>query len=98
MPAKSEKQRRFMGAELARKRAGKKTRTGMTESQLEDYAGTPKAKIPPPGKRPHGSGEFTAEDLKRGYKKGQSINYDQLYREDLEPRAVDEYGRVGTDS
>ena len=38
MPAKSEKQRKFMGAELARKRAGKKTRTSMSEKQLEDYA------------------------------------------------------------
>jgi len=28
MPAKSKKQRKFMGAELARKRAGKKTKTG----------------------------------------------------------------------
>jgi hypothetical protein len=27
-----------MGAELARKRAGKATATGMTEKQLEDYA------------------------------------------------------------
>jgi hypothetical protein len=35
MPAKSEKQRKFMGAELARKRAGKKTQTGMSEKQLE---------------------------------------------------------------
>jgi hypothetical protein len=38
MPAKSEKQRKFMGADLARKRAGKKTRTGMTEKQLKDFA------------------------------------------------------------
>lgn len=38
MPAKSEKQRKFMGAELSRKRAGKKTRTGMSEKQLEEYA------------------------------------------------------------
>lgn len=38
MPAVSEKQRRFMGAELARKRAGKKTKTGMKESQLSDFA------------------------------------------------------------
>ena len=38
MPAVSEKQRRFMGAELARKRAGKKTQTGMAESQLRDFA------------------------------------------------------------
>lgn len=38
MPATSEKQRRFMGAELARKRAGKKTQTGMSEQQLSDFA------------------------------------------------------------
>ena len=38
MPAKSEKQRRFMGAELERKREGKKTKTGMSEKQLEDFA------------------------------------------------------------
>lgn len=38
MPAKTEKQRKFMGAELARKRAGKKTKTGMSEKQLEDFA------------------------------------------------------------
>lgn len=38
MPAKSEKQRKFMGAELARKRAGKKTKTGMSEKQLKDFA------------------------------------------------------------
>ena len=38
MPAKSEKQRKFMGAELQRKREGKKTQTGMSEKQLEDFA------------------------------------------------------------
>ena len=38
MPAVSKKQQRFMGAELARKRAGKKTKTGMNESQLQDFA------------------------------------------------------------
>ena len=41
MPAKSEKQRRLAGADLARKRAGKRTRTGMTEKQLEDFAKKP---------------------------------------------------------
>jgi hypothetical protein len=30
MPAKTEKQRKFMGAELERKREGKKTRTVMS--------------------------------------------------------------------
>ena len=37
-PAKNEHQRQFMGAELARKRAGEKTKTGMTEEQLRDFA------------------------------------------------------------
>ena len=44
MPAETEKQRGFMGAELRRKRAGKKTKTGMKESQLEDFARKPKGK------------------------------------------------------
>lgn len=42
MPARTEKQRRFMGAELQRKREGKKTRTGMSESELEKMASKPK--------------------------------------------------------
>ena len=46
MPAQSEKQRRFMGAELARKRAGKKTKTKMSEAQLRDFA-----KKRPPGRK-----------------------------------------------
>jgi hypothetical protein len=41
MPSVSEKQRRFMGAELARKRKGKRTKTGMSESSLEDFARKP---------------------------------------------------------
>ena len=44
MPAKSEKQRKFMGAELERKREGKKTKTGMSEKQLEDFASKPDTK------------------------------------------------------
>ena len=46
MPAKSKAQQRFMGAELTRKRAGKKTRTGMSEKQLKDYAGTKRKGLP----------------------------------------------------
>tara|TARA_R110002020_G_scaffold91266_1_gene221827 strand:- start:252 stop:530 length:279 start_codon:yes stop_codon:yes gene_type:complete len=38
MPSKSEKQRRFMGAELSRLRSGEKTETSMSEEQLSDYA------------------------------------------------------------
>ena len=44
MPARSEKQRRFMGAELERKREGKKTQTSMSEKQLEDFASKPTSK------------------------------------------------------
>ena len=38
MPAKTERQRRFFGAELSRRRAGKKTRTGLSEKKLEEFA------------------------------------------------------------
>ena len=38
MPAVSLKQRRLAGADLARKRAGKPTMTGMSEAQLRDFA------------------------------------------------------------
>ena len=38
MPAKTEKQRKFMGAELQRKREGKQTKTDMSEKELEKYA------------------------------------------------------------
>lgn len=38
MPSTSEKQRRFMGMQLARKRKGEKTDTGMSEEQLRDFA------------------------------------------------------------
>jgi hypothetical protein len=44
MPARTEKQRKFMGAELARKREGKKTQTGMSEKELEKFASKPKKK------------------------------------------------------
>ena len=45
MPAVSRKQQQFMGAELKRKRAGQKTKTKMTEKQLEDFAGTKRKKL-----------------------------------------------------
>ena len=54
MPAKSKAQQRLMGADLARARAGKKTRTGMTKAQLKEFATTPRkglpAKVKPKGK------------------------------------------------
>ena len=42
MPAKTRRQQRFMGAELNRARAGKKTRTGMSASKLREMASKPK--------------------------------------------------------
>jgi len=38
MPAVSERQRRYFGAELARKRRGQKTETGLSEGKLKDFA------------------------------------------------------------
>ena len=51
MPSKSKTQQRFMGADLARKRAGKKTRTGMSAKQLEEYASTPRKGLPTKAKK-----------------------------------------------
>ena len=42
MPSKSEKQRKFMGADLERARKGEKTQTGMSKDKLEDFAKKPK--------------------------------------------------------
>jgi hypothetical protein len=44
MPARTEKQRRFMGAELERKREGKKTQTDMSAKELEKFARKPTSK------------------------------------------------------
>ena len=46
MPAVSKKQQAFMGAELARKRKGKKTKSGMSTSQLKDFASTKTSHLP----------------------------------------------------
>ena len=46
MPAVSKKQQRFFGAELARRRAGKKTKTKMTTAQLKEFAGTGRKGLP----------------------------------------------------
>lgn len=46
MPAVSKAQQRFMGAELARKRAGKKTKTGMSEKSLKEFASTKRTSLP----------------------------------------------------
>lgn len=46
MPAKSKAQQGFFGAELARKRAGKHTETGMSEEKLREFAGTKTKGLP----------------------------------------------------
>ncbi len=46
MPSVSKKQQRFMGAELERKRQGKKTKTGMSEKQLHEFASTKRKGLP----------------------------------------------------
>ena len=46
MPAKSKAQQQFMGAELARKRKGKATKTDMSEAQLKEYASTKRKGLP----------------------------------------------------
>ena len=46
MPAVSKKQQQFMGAELARKRASKRTKTKMSAKQLEEYASTKHKGLP----------------------------------------------------
>lgn len=45
-PAKSKRQQMFMAVELQRKRAGKKTKTGMSEKQLREFASTPRKGLP----------------------------------------------------
>lgn len=51
MPAKSKKQQMMMGADLARAKAGKKTKTGMSIKQLEEYAATPRKGLPMKAKK-----------------------------------------------
>lgn len=57
MPAKTEKQRKFMAAELRRKREGKKTQTDMSEKELEKYAAN--SRSTPPIRRADRPAHFT---------------------------------------
>ena len=43
MPSVSERQRKFFGSELGRKRVGQKTRTGLSEKKLSEFASQVKA-------------------------------------------------------
>lgn len=51
MPAVSQNQQKFMGAELARKQAGESTKTEMSEQQLKDFAGTKRKGLPMKAKK-----------------------------------------------
>ena len=51
MPANSKAQQRLMGADLARARAGKRTRTGMGKAKLDEYASTKRKGLPARAKR-----------------------------------------------
>ena len=50
MPSVSKKQQAFFGAELGRARAGKKTRTGLSEKILREFAKSVKKKKKKGGK------------------------------------------------
>lgn len=52
MPSVSIAQQEMMGADLARAKAGKKTRTGMTVKQLEEFAATKHKGLPYKKKKP----------------------------------------------
>jgi len=54
MPSVSKKQQKFAGSELAKKRAGKKAKTGMSESQLEDFASTKHKGLPAKARKKKG--------------------------------------------
>lgn len=57
MPSVSRKQQHMMGADLQRAREGKKTRTGMSEAQLEEMASVPKGKALPAKAKAKGKGK-----------------------------------------
>jgi hypothetical protein len=58
MPSVSAKQQRFMGADYARAKAGKKTKTGMSKGQLKDFASSnPGSQANRGGSKPHGGFE-----------------------------------------
>ncbi len=62
MPAKTKRQQRFMGAELARRRSGKKTKTGMSEQQLREFVSKKENNMP---RRRKSKGSRTKEGYSR---------------------------------
>ena len=71
-PIVSKKQRGLFGAELARRRAGKKGRMpGITEAELESHLREAKGKrLPKHSKRStKGSPAFTEQEIAQGYRR-----------------------------
>lgn len=58
MPSVSKAQQGFMGADLARARAGKPTVTGMSVKQLRDFAGTKTKGLPEKKRHPKPRGSY----------------------------------------
>ena len=46
MPSKSKAQQEMMGADYARAKVGKKTKTGMSKDKLKDFASTKRKGLP----------------------------------------------------
>ena len=76
MPSVSAKQRRFFLADLARAKAGKKTKTGMSAGKLEDYKHM-KSKMPKGGsmspKGDIGAMRQAESDKVGGFKDGSTV-------------------------
>lgn len=68
MPAVSQEQQQFGGAEHARCKRGEKTRSGISCEEAEKLAST-KRKGLPVRKRPTGSGTFTDDEIEHGFRK-----------------------------
>jgi len=67
-PITSQAQQGMFGAELRRRRAGKKGRMkGITTAELESHLHESAGKKLPP--YAHGSGQFTPEEIFQGYRK-----------------------------
>jgi len=69
MPAPSQAQQAFMGAELARKRAGKSTKTRMSLRQLKEYAATKRKGLPKKVKKSNPKSQVNTL-MSTGYLKG----------------------------
>lgn len=70
MPSVSKAQQSFMGAELNRKRSGKKTQTNMSEGQLIDFASTKLSDLPQKVSKAEGKKNNKTQQVSDMKKKG----------------------------